>query len=74
METRRNGNGDLLGPKVYDPRSYDERQIDGVVPDRVVETPDTLEGRVEVFLNRWHWRGPRDVVRKELNELIEGAK
>jgi hypothetical protein len=20
METRRNGNGDLLGPKVYDPR------------------------------------------------------
>lgn len=69
-ETRRNSRGEVLGPSLYDDRSYDERQIDPVVP-RVIEAPSDP---VEVFLNRWHWRGPREVVRRELVELIEGSK
>lgn len=73
METRRNSRGDVLEPREFDPRSYDERQIDPAVP-RVVEVPDTIDGRIDVFLNRWQWRGPRDVVRQELVELIESAK
>ena len=68
-ETRRNSNGRELGARLPMEPDYD-----GKLAGEVVELPDTLEGRVEVFLNRWHWRGPRDVVKRELNELIESAK
>jgi hypothetical protein len=59
--SRRNSRGEELQPQLYDSRSYDERQIG----------TDNLAERIEQFLNRWHWRGDRKVVRQELEELIE---
>ena len=41
--------------------------------DRDIEIPDTLDRRIEVFLNRWQWRGSRDVVQRELYQLIAWA-
>ena len=51
-----------------------EPDYDGKLAGEVVTIPDTLEGRIETFLNRWHWRGPRAVVRQELQQLIESAR
>lgn len=34
------------------------------------ERRDDIDIRVEQFLNRWEWRGDRDVVRKELLALL----
>ena len=68
-ENRRNSNGEELGARLFDEPDYDAK-----LSGQVIELPDTLEGRIEVFLNRWHWRSSRDVVRRELNELIEWAK
>lgn len=33
----------------------------------------TLDRAITVFLNRWHWRGERAVVEKELRALIATA-
>lgn len=40
----------------------------------VVVVPDTLDRLVAVFLNRWHWRGDRAVVERELRALIAEAR
>ena len=39
-----------------------------------IDVPRTLDQAIAVFLNRWHWRGPREVVEQELRELIETVK
>ena len=53
-----------MPPALFDDRSYDERQI----------ASGDLAAEIEIFLNRWHWRGDREVVRKELKELIAFAR
>lgn len=68
-ETRINSNGEELGARLFEEPDYD-----GKLAGQVIELPDSVEGRIEVFLNRWHWRGPRDVVAAELRELIEWAR
>lgn len=34
---------------------------------------EDIGGHIDQFLNRWHWRGERAVVRAELVELLELA-
>jgi hypothetical protein len=38
------------------------------------ETFDSLDHRIEVFLNRWQWRGSREIVKRELEALIASQK
>lgn len=71
MESRRNSLGQVLGPKLFDDRSYDERQIE---PARDVALPDSLDLRVR-FLNRWcrGWE-QKPAIEQELRELIRFGK
>lgn len=38
------------------------------------EIPMTRDRAIALFLNRWTWRGSREVVEKELRELIAQGK
>lgn len=42
--------------------------------DWELDIPDTIDSRMAVFLNRWHWRGDRKVVEGELRELVTWAQ
>lgn len=85
-ETRRNSNGVVLGPKLFDDRSYDERQIAGPVaseselngpdfadqPDERIEVVgDTVDVWAGQFVNRWVFlKHQRPAALEELHELI----
>lgn len=72
---RRNSQGQVLPPAPYDARSYDERQMPDLFPPEAEETFDSLDRRIDVFLNRWLWRTEnRAVVKQELEQLIASAQ
>lgn len=70
--SRRSSRGHEMAPGLYDGRSYYDHQLSGPGHDEVL--PDSLELRIAWFLNRWHWRGDRTIVERELRELIQWSK